>query len=554
MTRVLRSSTRKSQASKVSLPKASDPQKPKVTKRGRKKIEDDKNEDKQHNDIWSISSISLNIFSYTDFKDLFNINTVCKRWNQLTNPIIHKSLKLLRINDTQSDDIDEQFETQVKVNAEAKECIYNNSKYAKLVKQFTLSERLSLRLSKKFFETFKFITVLKLDFVEMSEDLFICVIKPLTVLEELILEEICIENNRKKDLNLNAIQLPSTLTKLSINNIELAGNYEVFVKVINSHTSLKEFKIEDCTEPRFLDPFRKNYPSLKVFKYLNIFGTIDIHCSLLSIFEFNSQLHTVYFALNDLSVILMRHINQYLTNLEEFYLDYSSSIVNLPIVTFELSHTTKIKRLILNMDNISTLSLNSLLLNSPCLNEISLRKFSDREIGSFTSLNTTNLANVIELTLVCDHLSVSAFKHILLSCPQLKVLKVQIPREWKQCMMAIGSGCKNLKRLEIIKPNIDHPQTFERELHGVEFLSDETAYLNTLSHLIFHNLDYYTSKPEYFEKFKMLKSVTYLNQFRELREIGQQVNLNEELWSNYKISLNNRIIRFDVELRKINSY
>jgi hypothetical protein len=554
MTRVLRSSTRKKQENKESLPKASDSLKPKGGKRGRKKIEASKKEDKEQNDIWSISSISLNIFSYTDFKDLFNINTVCKRWNHLTNPIIHKSLKLLRTNDTQSDDIDEQFETQVKVNAEAKECIYNNSKYAKLVKQFTLSEKLSLRLSKKFFETFKFIAVLKLDFVEMSEELFICIIKPLTVLEELILDEICIENSRKKDLNLNAIQLPSTLTKLSINNIELAGNYEIFVKIINSHTNLKEFKIEDCTEPRFLDPFRKNYPSLKVFKYLNIFGTIDVHQSLLSIFEFNSQLHTVYFALNDLNDILMRHINQYLTNLQEFYLDYSSSIVNLPIVNFELSQATKIKRLILNMDNISTLSLNSLLLNSPNLNELSLRKFSNREVGSFTSLNTTNLTNVIELTLVCDYLSVSAFKHILLSCPKLKVLKVQIPREWKQCMMTIGSGCKNLERLEIIKPNIDHPGVFERELHEVEFLSDETAYLSTLTHLIFHNLDYYTSKPEYFEKFKMLKSIAYLNQFRELREIGQQININEELWSDYKISLNNRIIRFDIELIKLNSY
>jgi galactose-1-phosphate uridylyltransferase len=123
----------------------------------------------QKSTIWSISSILSNIFNYVDRKDLIVFSTVCKKWNSVINPIIHKTIKLnckTKLFFANSDNRD-------KRDAELIECISNISKHAKFVKEFRYNTKLEPQRAIEFFQTFRFISNLVIEYCDMGQDQFL---------------------------------------------------------------------------------------------------------------------------------------------------------------------------------------------------------------------------------------------------------------------------------------------------------------------------------------------------------------------------------------------
>jgi hypothetical protein len=217
-------------------------------------------------EIWNINSILSNIFKYTRHKDLVEFNTVCKKWHQLTNPIIHKSMKLVRGFGIINKIYDEKILRSIIIDAEVDLCISNNSKFAPFVQKINYYVELESQKAISFFQTFRFVTNLAISSIEMDQDQILGMIQPLTHLKNLFLNYINVKNNNN-NLTTNAIQLPLAFKKLSIDFISLAGDPILFIQSINSHQSLEEFYCRNHVEPIFLEPFIKPYPSLKIFEY-----------------------------------------------------------------------------------------------------------------------------------------------------------------------------------------------------------------------------------------------------------------------------------------------
>ncbi|KXN66385.1 hypothetical protein CONCODRAFT_11801 [Conidiobolus coronatus NRRL 28638] len=143
-------------------------------------------EENNENDIWNIGSIRSNIFAYTEFKDLVNFNTVCKRWNNVSNHIIHKTIKLKRRWDIMKQIYGKRFNSAANIE-EVDECISNNAKNAPFVKEFNYNYKLNPLRAIKVFETFRFICYLTIGSCDMSQGQFLGMISPLNQLRELTL-------------------------------------------------------------------------------------------------------------------------------------------------------------------------------------------------------------------------------------------------------------------------------------------------------------------------------------------------------------------------------
>jgi hypothetical protein len=246
------------------------------------------NNDDISKSIWNINSILKHIFSYIEYSELVKFNTVCKKWYHLTNPIIHNSIRLVRCSSILNKVHNKKFKRSAKMSADVELCIANNSKYCAFVQDLRYDIKLSPPLAISFFQTFRFISNLSLLSVEMSQDQFLGMVAPLTQLKKLTLNYICIKYITKKRLFTKKLQLPSTLTNLSIEFIEFIGYPELFVQTINSHTSLEKFRYTNYTQHLFLEPFMNFYPSLKRFEYNQM---LNEHPSLLSkIYTNNPQL------------------------------------------------------------------------------------------------------------------------------------------------------------------------------------------------------------------------------------------------------------------------
>jgi hypothetical protein len=250
MTRVLRSATKKSQnsedlSSKLNIIKYS-----KNIKRGDNKVIKIKKEVKK-SDISDINTLISIIFAYTDHKDLIEINTACKKWNNLTNPIIHKTIKLTHSWNIIDQAYDKMLNYYAKIEAEVDECIYNNSKYAQFVKEFTFKSKLAPQRAIEFFDNFRFISNLTIDYCNMSKDQFLVMISPLTQLQELSIRSLEIKKIVYKRLYKEVVQLPLTLKKLRIESLRLISNPELFIQTINSHNNLIEFYIQSYSTQVF---------------------------------------------------------------------------------------------------------------------------------------------------------------------------------------------------------------------------------------------------------------------------------------------------------------
>jgi hypothetical protein len=119
-------------------------------------------------------------------------------------------------------------------------------------------------------------------------------ILPLNQLQELNLKWLRITKILKNRYITESAVLPPSLTKLTLDSVSLFNNPELFVQTINSHTNLIEYKFVSVSV-NFLDPFFKNYPTLKTFEYCD--EKVNHSQSLVKIFESNPQLSSLKLSL-----------------------------------------------------------------------------------------------------------------------------------------------------------------------------------------------------------------------------------------------------------------
>ncbi|KXN65971.1 hypothetical protein CONCODRAFT_12304 [Conidiobolus coronatus NRRL 28638] len=434
--------------------------------------------------IWDISTVLSTIFTFSDFKDLIKFNTVCKKWNIVTNPTIHRSLKLFRRNDIQNIAHGESLNKNARVDAEVEQCIANNSKFSCLVKEFKFCNFIPQHRTEQFFNTFKFITSLTILNIGLSYESFISVIKPLAQLEELKLENIGIKTDDGGESNAEPHALPYTLTRLKLNIISLTGNVDLFAQTINSHINLKEFRYLTYDRTGFLEPFNKSYPSLKLLEFDS--HRLESDQILLKVIENNNGLNSIKFKLPYISDSILDNINTHLTSLEELSLStYSDHSVDISESLFKFNQPTSIKKLILRWEYLSSTSLDSILLNCPCLKDIEL----------------------------------------------------QLTDDWKNWIDILHSRCLNLQKITYI-PWINYygkeRNRFNQEFYNYTFSNNTSQIGNTLVDLTLANFNFNIAKSSYFKDFAKLKSLTFTTPYN-FNCCEWNNKLNSEIWSDYRL-------------------
>jgi hypothetical protein len=511
----------------------------------------------EQNDVWNIDLILSNIFAYTNQKDLLEFNTVCKKWNSAANPITHKTIKL-----TRSWDIVKQSHSNVskkfaKIDADVVECILNNAKHAPFVKEFKYSYKLYPQRAIEVFETFRFISSLTIENSDMTQDQFLGMINPLTQLQELTLSSIGIKTTIRKWIYKESIQLPQTLKRLSLFDVRLIGNPELFVQTMNSHNNLVNFFIRSNSSYVFLEAFYKYYPSLLNFG-LDSFER-QTHKLLYGIFENNPQLISLKLPLECMNSELVSHISTYLANLERLNLQecdgYSHKFRD---VNLKFSQPTKIKKLNLLWNNLSIFTLNLTLLNCPNLEELSLNRVSNYEIpNSFKFINNFNSAKLKKLFIGHYALSECSFESIFSSCPYISELDIKLPAEWKEAIKSIYENCANLEKLNLFPPYGIYGQelnTFFREFYESEFFTSNPKCKSTLTHLTLNYFNIHVSNAEHYKNFEKLKSIKCLKQFRTYyNTLDQKARVDMNLWPGYEIISKETGHRYnyDVELKRL---
>jgi hypothetical protein len=457
MARVTRSSIKNNKINLEFTKKMGISQKHKVIKGKVNKKIDIELLDTEKNSIFNINSILSKVFSYTNFNDLVKLNTVCKRWNQLSNPIIHRTVKLMRSRTIQNKVYNKKFNKAGKSEAEIKECIANLGKFAPLVKEFRLKDSIGPKSAIEFFNTFKFITTLTFTHLNITQDQFIVCIKPLKSLKELNMMSVAIRKIFRKRIYKEAIQLPSSLTKLILDDVYEGDGTDIFHKTINSHKNLIEFRSRSFYLCEFTEPFQTHYPTLQIFEYSSQRHSND--SQLHRIIDNNIQLKALNIQLNKLDQPLITRINQRLINLEE-----------LCLVRYQ---------------------------NVP-------------EYDTQLKVNFSKFANIKQLKLVFDKLNQTSLDSILVNCPQLKVLNIKLPKQWTLWTNSILLNCKNLEHLTICPSYEFYGQAlkdFCNEFYNSEFLKNEANSLTKLESLRINGFHIFIPNPLNFDKFKNFKNL-----------------------------------------------
>jgi hypothetical protein len=346
------------------------------------------------NYTFDINPILTKIFSYSSYSDLVSFNIVCKKWNLLISPIIHKSVRLLRPEATKFlSGYQSAFKLQM-IEYEVNQCISINSKYSHFVKELDFNLKLKPEAAIGFFNIFKFLTKLNIHHLEISQDQFLCMIKPLNFLVELKLSHLIVKQATNKESCMEFIQLPPTLNRLELNYVECVRNPKLFIQSLNSHTNIKMLQVIELSENGILTSFTNHYPSLMSINY-SLKGLND-HYSLFKILYANPQIAELVIELNSQIELLIKHIDLYLTNLQVLSLGYNDGFDRTIIPPlFALTKSTNIKKLNLRF----------------------------RILGE------------------------SILDSILMNCPHLVELDIELPLEWTYLTKVIGQRCFNLKKL-----------------------------------------------------------------------------------------------------------
>jgi hypothetical protein len=494
MTRVLRSASKKAQPKADQVKKLSVSKKSKVIRNSPKKTKV-RGKDQSPNPIWNISPVMSTVFSYIEHKDLITFNTVCKKWNQLTSPIVHRSIKLLSAKFAQKKLKGRKANKDAKVSQEIKRCIDNNSKFAPLVKEFNFSYRVEPKIALQFFEVFKFIKILTIKYTVLTHDHFLAMIDPLKQLEELNLFSLTIKKIVKNIQYTQPIKLPQSLTKLAISNANFIGDVDIFTETINSHTNLKEFIIDSRNSSTFLIPFYNHYPSLEHFE----FSSVERGELLFKVFEANPQLRTLKIRSNYMSDDLTKSIGSNLVNLEELRLDTFRSFFDyIPTESLSFCKPTKLKKLEISIDDLKESSL-------------------------------TNILNY---------------------CSYLDELRIHLPQSWKGLIKVLRER-SNLKTLHII-PSFTVQTVFQREL--LEELNRNDLYStssikNTLTNLTINSFKFTEVKPRYFKEFGKLKYIKFSAQWND-HKTNKEIDKKTKIWKGYTLKKLDKNYWFDIELIK----
>ncbi|KXN65806.1 hypothetical protein CONCODRAFT_12511 [Conidiobolus coronatus NRRL 28638] len=487
--------------------------------------------------IWDINIILSKIFSYTDFEDLVEFNTVNKRWNSLINPIIHTNLKVLRSKAIRNKIYSKGLKKSEIIDAEAAECISINSKISHFIKEFTYSKKLSLERTIGFFETFKFITRLNISLVEICINQLLYILKPLFKLQELDITALKIKESPKNTIYESAVQLPPTLKILKLTRINTTNNSELFIQTLNSHTDLVEFNFDTCDRNDYLDPFIKNYPSLKSLKYFSTW--LENPQPLCLIAEFNPQLLNLKLEIGVWNNELTTKISRNLVNLRKFALfDSSEFMQNQSLIFLKFFQATNIINLDLHWANLSHCSLNSILANCPNLEELSLIKTVIHSPESTSlSLSIPNSANLRKLSIFCTTLSESSLDSILSNSPNLIELEIQLPEEWEGWANSIGKRLKNLEKLSIYPDDSleeEGIETFHVDFCYKELIESSSIYKSTLTTLTLNTCNFQETSVNIFDQFKKLKTIQFaVSDSSYISEIDIDY-LNDSYWPHYK--------------------
>jgi hypothetical protein len=557
MTRVLRSVTKKIQNSEDLSSKLSINKKSKTIKRKAKKLIEVKNEDVRQSEIWNINSILSNIFAYSDHKDLLKFNTVCKKWNNITNPIIHKTIKL----DNRWNDSMRYFYKRInnaaRIDEDVVECISYNAKYAHLIKDINFNFKLRPLRAIELFKTFRFICRLTIERCNMAQGQFLGMVNPLTQLEELTVRNLKIKNIFRKNLYNEAVQLPPSLKKLTLDYIELINNPELFLQTVNSHRSLVNFSANPYTNNEFLKPFCKYYPSLLDFEYDNQYQQTPQ--SLFKILENNPQLINLKLSIQVWSSELVSHISIYLINLEQLKISengyYNIQNIDNTDIVVKFFQPTKIKKLNLNWHGESTCCLDSILLNCPDLEELDLNPYTSfKEPNSVKFLNISNSSKLKKLAIDYYVLGEGVFDSLLLKCLYLNELSISLTVKWKEAIKSIYEKCDNLEKLNIFPPldlSFQEKEALGQELYKSEFFISNEKYKPNLTNLSFNFLKVQNSKAEYFKNFEKLKSIIYLNQYKiDYNASNLETEIDMDLWPGYILIITDGDFGLNVELKR----
>jgi hypothetical protein len=554
MTRVLRSAVKKNLINEDFINGLRISKKSVTIKKSANKKISSKGKESNQNDIWGINSITSNIFAFIEFKDLVNFNITCKQWNNITNPIIHKTIKLNRRWDIMKQIYGKKSESGAKIN-EVEECILNNAKYAHFVKDFKYNYKLNPQRAIKVFEVFRFICNLTIEGCDLSQGQFLGMISPLNQLQELILSNLRIKNSFGKGSYKEAVQLPSSLKKLRIYSVRLVGSSGLFVKTINSHSNLVDFSVYSQSNSVFLEPFYKNYPSLVKFEFYN--NKLEAHQSLFDIFEHNSQLICLKLSLSSWSAELVSHINSHLINLKELELyENCKNGINYTDFYANFSQPTKIKKLILMWSRLSGCSLNSILVNCPDLEELNLNPYIHyKKPNSVKFLNFSNPVKLKKLAIDCGILCDGVFETLLLNSPNLNDISIILPCEWKGVIKSIYDNSANLLRLKILLSGQLYFQNlldiFMKEFYETEFFTSNPKCKDTLTHLTLNGFKATDSKAKNFENFEKLKSIKYLSQSKlGFNSLSQGAGIDMTLWPDYRLQFTENFMSYDTELKR----
>jgi hypothetical protein len=511
------------------------------------------NKDALRNEIWDIKSIVSDIFTYVDIKDLLEFNIACKQWNTLTNSMVHKSVKLLRKEFNKLEISDEKRSKATQIDMEVCEFIANNSKYSRYIKQLNFCESIKPERAIEFIETLNCLTKIQFSNVEISQDQFICMVKPLNKLEELILSFVTVKEIFRKRLCIEAIQLPPTLAKLSINHLTIAGNAELFVQSINSHVNLKEFEHYSYDDSVFITPFYKHYPSLQYLTYSN--QNLKSPEYFIKIFESNPQLLNLKLWIECSNDELSNSICKNLTKLEKFEMvSYTPFVLDDQEPHIKFCQPTNIRKLALTCANLSSDSFNSILQNCPVLEEFILGIRSYVYIDYLFSLNLEKNINIKKLKITYPSLTESSLDSILLNCPRLEELDISFPRKWKGYSEVISRRCFKLKHLSLYKINQSLTQDYNNNLNdynSLRFLLGSFQFKSTLISLKLKSFNFKYINSAYFQNFPKLKVILFTVQNIERHKNLNEIDINMDLWPSYKLKKTRKSIStYDIKLVK----
>jgi hypothetical protein len=345
------------------------------------------------------------VFNKLEFKDLVNLNTINKQWNQLINPICKESLRITRpmyiVNGYHPSEIPKSKRLELEV----KECISTNEKYSNLIAKFKWNTHIPANLTIEIFTKFSNLTHLFILKLALSQDIILAAIEPLKKLEVLSFTDVNIKEIVKKRIFTRRITLPPKLKKMEFQFVRLAGNTELFTDSINSHTNIEEVMHNPGSDIILIDALKRPYPTLKSLKTTAGYGEYENN-DLIKIIESNPQLEKLEIHSESINQALLNSISNNLTGLEELLIRDINENCDIQGYNFNFNFP-KLKKLTIYIKSLNLKSFEKLLINSTKIKELHIALSETNWKGQLSLIsnlcsNITHLALHVPLVIDSD--------------------------------------------------------------------------------------------------------------------------------------------------------